>query len=183
MQDRDATPAHAELPGNQGPWPVERLLLDPENPRLPEHLRHADQAELLAYIEANYDLEELGWSMAERGYFAEEPLLVIDSQEDPDQLVVVEGNRRLATLKLLTSHLLRAQIGRRIWQDLAARLEENGHNLSHLPVRYYPSRADLLDYLGFRHVSGLLGWDPDAKARFVHQLIVDHGYNFQSAAS
>lgn len=183
MPDRDADTPQARLSElGQGRWSVDRLLLDGGNPRLPEELRDADQATLLAYVEANYDLEELGWSMAERGYFDEEPLLVIDAQDDPDCFVTVEGNRRLATLKLLTSEVLRGQIGRRIWHTLAQRLQENGFDLSEVPVRHYASRAALLEYLGFRHVSGLLGWDPDAKARFVHQLIVEHGYDFQGAA-
>ena len=52
---------------------------------------------MLAYIEANYDLEELGWSMAERGYFAEEPLLVIDAHAVADaRRMVIE--KKISTM-------------------------------------------------------------------------------------
>jgi len=154
------------------------LLLDPENPRLPADLRERDQIELLRYFVVHYDLEELGWSMAEKGYFAEEPLLTT-SAADADYRVVVEGNRRLATLKLLTDGDLRKAIGRPLWNELAQFAEE--HVLAEVPTRLYARRQDLLEYLGFRHVSGLMQWTADAKARYVRALVVDYGYSFQRA--
>jgi hypothetical protein len=52
----------------------------------------------LRFFEQEYDLEELGWSMAEKGYFNEEPLLTITDPADESRRIVIEGNRRLATL-------------------------------------------------------------------------------------
>jgi hypothetical protein len=161
------------------PWAVGSLDLDPENARLPEDFEDRTQIGLLRHFEEAYDLEELAWSMAEHGYFSEEPLLTVP-HPDPSRRIVVEGNRRLATLKLLTSSDARAAIGRpRLWEELAELAQD--HVLTHVPIRNYASRDELVEYLGFRHVSGLLQWTSEAKARFVHRLIVSHGYTFERA--
>lgn len=162
------------------PWRVDHLLLDNLNPRLPEELfGTANQGELLLHFYAEYDLQELGWSMAERGYFREEPLLVVDG-DDPSRRVVVEGNRRVAALKLLTDPAAREQVGAsRLWNELADAARDQ--RLEEVPTVRYDDRADLLEYLGFRHVSGLLAWEADAKARFVYRLVTQHAYDFQRA--
>ncbi len=161
-------------------WPVERLLLDSTNPRLPESLDERDQLALLRFFEQEYDLEELGWSMAEKGYFNEEPLLTVTDPIEESRRIVIEGNRRLAALRLLTDPRARDAIGKRLWYQLAESAADQ--DLSSVPTRNYASKADLLEYLGFRHVSGLLQWSADAKARFVHTLVIEHGYSFQKAA-
>ncbi len=161
-------------------WRVDHLLLDNLNPRLPERLYGvATQGELLLHFYTEYDLQELGWSMAEEGYFEEEPLLVVDA-DDPTFRTVVEGNRRLAALKLLTDQTTRENVGAsRLWSDLAA--AASAQQLDEVPTIRYDERDELLEYLGFRHVSGLLAWEADAKARFVRSLITVHGYDFQRA--
>jgi hypothetical protein len=163
-------------------WPVSELLLDPENPRLPEELRGSSQQELLVYIEAHYKLDELAFSMATKGYFSEEPLLVVPLAGSPGKRVVVEGNRRLATLMLLTEPANQERINKPIYRKLAAQALAEGHDLTSVAVRQYPSKARILEYLGFRHVSGIMQWEAEAKARFVHMLIAEQGYSFEKAA-
>jgi len=163
-------------------WQVANLLLDAGNPRLPDEYRSANQAELLVYIEKNYDLEELGWSMVVHGYFSEEPLLVITAGTGTNERIVVEGNRRLATLRLLCDEQSRTLIGKSIWTELAQLAVEEGKDLTHAPIREYETRAQLLEYLGFRHVSGLMQWEAEAKARFVYQLVTEYGYGFEQIA-
>jgi hypothetical protein len=158
---------------------VDLLDLDPHNARLPEDLTERTQAALLRHLEEAYGLEELAWSMAERGYFREEPLLTIASPTDGGRRIVVEGNRRLATLKLLTDAGARRTVGKHLWDEMAEFAAEQ--DLAEAPTRNYPDRESLLDYLGFRHVSGLLQWTPDAKARFVHRLVTEYGYSFERA--
>lgn len=51
-----------------------------------------------------------------------------------------------------------------------------------MPVRQYQNRGQLLEYLGFRHVSGLMQWEAEAKARFVYRLVTDYGYSFEQVA-
>lgn len=163
-------------------WSVAKLDLDPLNPRLPVQLRGASQDELLLHFVRYYDLDELAWSMAENGYWPEEPLLTTDTTDRSERRLVVEGNRRLAALKLLTDSQARAISGRPNYWDEVAALAVSEHDLSVVPTRNYLNRDALLEYLGFRHVSGLMPWKADAKARYIYSLIKEHGYDFDRAA-
>ena len=96
--------------------------------------------------------------------------------EDPYKgmhFIVIEGNRRLATLKLLTSADNRRNAGasNREWQSLARNASDL--DTDHIPVVVYPDRKSLDDYLGFRHITGPTPWRPEAKARFVIKLLRD----------
>jgi hypothetical protein len=133
-------------------------------------------------MERYYDLEELGWSMVEHGYFDEEPLLVVQPESTSDKRIVVEGNRRLATLKLLSDSQARLYVGKPVWDTIADAAAEKGRDLTRVPVREYHTRQELIEYLGFRHVSGLMQWEAEAKARFVYQLISDYGHDFGEVA-
>ena len=86
---------------------LSNLRLDPENPRLPRDEDWASQAEdrLLREFSRRYNLIELARSIVDKGFTPRyaEALLVVEDPSDPDRYVVIEGNRRLATLKLLTS--------------------------------------------------------------------------------
>jgi hypothetical protein len=159
---------------------LRNLRFDPSNMRLPRDAGLEDQTEILVYMAQTYELEEIGWSMAEHGYFEEEPLLTVALADDTR--LVVEGNRRLATLKLLTDPEARKLPGiSAVWEELAAFAAD--HKLDPVPTHRYPDSASLLGYLGFRHVSGLMEWSPDAKARFIYSLIAVHRLNFRKAGT
>src|SRR5262245_24532995 len=91
------------------PRPVADLRLDPENPRLALETG-ATQLAILKAMYANEALDELALSFARNGYFWEEPLVIVPASER-SKFVVVEGNRRLAALKLLLNSQLRERIG------------------------------------------------------------------------
>jgi len=80
---------------------VVTLLLDPRNPRIPGG-EMMEQGELLAELVAHDKVYELAKDIANDGLYPLESLLAI---EDDGNLYVVEGNRRLAALKLLTHHI------------------------------------------------------------------------------
>src|SRR4051812_8364551 len=79
---------------------VNKLHLDGKNPRLAEFAlgNKPTQTELLGILWQKMAVDELAMSIAARGYFTHEPLFV--SEED-GHLVVIEGNRRLAAIRLL----------------------------------------------------------------------------------
>ena len=79
--------------------PLERLWLDQINPRLTEDEQTAvtDHLTLLKLMDRQYDPLTIAESIAEHGYFASEPMIVLD--EGDDKLTVLEGNRRLTALK------------------------------------------------------------------------------------
>lgn len=172
--------------------PIDNIHLDPKNPRLPEGSQDKSEKELLKILYRDFDLRELAESMAKNGYFEEEPLVVIPRDipqnlkskghdlsrtdqefisliENPQtQFVVVEGNRRLATAKILLSQGLRDQLKIREWPRLS---EDLVSDLSKLPVIVYPERRDVVSYLGVRHVTGVMKWEPYAKARYIAGMI------------
>ncbi|MDE2759001.1 MAG: hypothetical protein OXH90_01720 [Paracoccaceae bacterium] len=150
------------------------LLLDPENPRLPREQNWHDvqEEEILKEFYKRYNLIELAYSIADKGFTPRhaEALLVIEVANSQNQYIVVEGNRRLATLKLLTNETYRKNI--RVsseWDELS---EKAAHKrLDPVPVVIYQSREILNDYLGFRHITGPTPWRPEAKARFIARLL------------
>ncbi|KAF0209327.1 MAG: hypothetical protein FD171_52 [Actinobacteria bacterium] len=163
---------------------IQDLLLDPRNPRIPpaDHLRTQD--ELLLLLARDYSLLEIGESIAQNNFFQEEPLAgAFDGREEPPY-TVVEGNRRLAALKLLTSELARdllraeRQAQASEWDQLA----EAAPEILEVPVVMYAQRDELLTFMGYRHITGVRPWRPLAKARFTHALIEEEGMDFRDAA-
>lgn len=174
--------------------PVERLELDPLNPRLPSEYQGKNQNELVYALHRLFELEEIALSLAENGYFDEEPLVAIPSalpkqlaemssdeieksQEYTDYInnpntkfIVVEGNRRLSTIKLLLDKGLRieAKIKAQFNYDLKPGVLED---ISILPVIIYPKRKDVLPYLGVRHITGIKKWDSYAKASYIASMV------------
>jgi hypothetical protein len=145
---------------------VERLRLDPENPRFVTDRDTTNLQEFLPWFNADADLLAVGSSIAANGYHAAEPLLVAPRDDDDDRLVVVEGNRRFAAVLVLLDPDLLPRLS--LFRELSdeADLEE----LRELPCLVYESRNQILDYLGNRHVVGVKEWKPLAKARYVKQL-------------
>ena len=80
---------------------LDELHFDPQNPRLPVELYYANDETVLRHLLLKGDLVELMASLGQLGYSPAEPLLVIPRTEGG--YVVIEGNRRLAALKLLAN--------------------------------------------------------------------------------
>lgn len=151
---------------------VEDLLLDPNNPRLPESLTGATQAELLIHLEHTAVLSELAASFVANGYFPNEPIVTLPPDPTTGQRVVVEGNRRTAALKILLGEPVAVEA------DLAFVLDPSPGEpaldaLRSIPAVETASPGDLRAYLGYRHISGLRTWGAEAKARFISKAVDD----------
>ena len=148
------------------PIAIHDLTLDPGNPRIVIE-PNPSQETLTIYLYERESLDELVMSFVENGYFPEEPLVAVLDQES-SEYVVVEGNRRLATLKLLLDQSLQDKLGVNGWPELT---NEQRSRLDPVPVVVYENRADVMPFLGFRHITGAKKWGPFQKARFVAQLV------------
>ncbi len=174
--------------------PISRLELDPKNPRLSEEAQGSTQEELITHLFDNFDLDEIAESMAKNGYFDEEPLVVIPKklprkllqrayrestdgakeyktfiEDDKTEFVVAEGNRRLATAKLLHDSDLRSRLKRA--KSWSIPTDQVLNDISNLPAIVYAERVDVLPYLGVRHITGNKKWDSYAKARYIAEMI------------
>lgn len=145
---------------------VENLLLDRENPRVVEELHGASQSDLLKYLFDNEVLDELAASFVANGYFGNEPILVLPPDGDGKR-IVVEGNRRVSTLMVLTKAHAAVEAGLE-FQLSPAPSEELLAELSQVPAYEVRDHEELGAYLGYRHIGGIRPWSAEAKARWIH---------------
>lgn len=142
---------------------INDLLLDHENPRLPTIVGRS-QDEMISFIGENYSIEELMQSIGENGFFNGEPLIVCPS--DNNKYLVIEGNRRLTALKLLSN----PELMERPSAAIRRISEEAVNNPEIVTAAVFENRTDVLNYLGHRHITGVKSWSSLAKARYLKQL-------------
>lgn len=138
---------------------------DPNNPRLPTDIDGNELSEVMKFMITSENLEDLVKSIGLQGYFSGEPLLIVPNENVVGRYIAVEGNRRLAALKILTG----AKPPRKA-STFAAILEEVTRVFETVPCMIYERREDVLGYLGYRHITGIQEWDHLAKARYLKQL-------------
>ncbi len=156
---------------------TEELHFDPDNPRF---YRLNDPSSVPAVIEemlADEGVQDLMLSIGQKGYFEGEPLLVTEAPDG--RLIVVEGNRRLAATKLLNRELEPPR--RRHKSVEVIRNEASVEAPTELPCIEYPSRKEVLRYLGYRHITGVKEWDSLSKAKYLAQLRDDFYEGFPKA--
>lgn len=163
---------------------IHNLFLDPLCRRLPRHRISlgTPQHEVLEMLRA-WVLDELAHSyLGNGGFWTHEPMIVVvESLYGYTRLVVVDGNRRLAALKLLYETTQGRPVPRK-WSEMfqGEKIPENLFN--RVPYVLAKSRAEVQTFLGFRHVTGIKQWAPDKKAAFIATLIDDDGMSYQDVA-
>jgi len=153
-----------------GSIPLEDLKLDPLNPRLPDEIQGKPESELLEYLFEHDALDELAASFVANNYFANEPVLVLPRDAD-GRRIVVEGNRRVSTLKILTKTRLADSLGLAFDLD-SEPSEEQLKLLQSVPAHEVADRQELSAYLGYRHIGGVRPWSSEAKARWIHTQVL-----------
>lgn len=151
---------------------VSQLLLDAHNPRLAAEESTRSQEELVRFLWNEMAVDEIAFSIAKNSFFEEERLFVIpqrasEPDSDTKKYVVVEGNRRLAAVKILLDDALRQDIGA---TELPTLSQTDREKLEKLPVSVYTSREELWQYFGFRHINGPKAWDPYSKAVYIAEV-------------
>lgn len=154
---------------------LSELHFDPENPRLPNYLKHKGDDEVLRYLLLECNLIELMLSIGEHGFFEGEPLLVVDRPDGG--YTVVEGNRRLGALKLLQKDAVPPVKPGQV-QEARDTTKESPVDI---PTMWFPNRDSILSYLGYRHITGIKEWDALAKARYLQQLRMRHKGSHEDA--
>jgi hypothetical protein len=159
---------------------VEALFLDPTNPRLGRESAgpKVTQSKVLELMQ-DWNLDELALSFVENGFWPQEALLVIEEQlYGTKRIVVVEGNRRLAALKLL-KEAISGHPNSKKWEEMAAGLTTQNDLFTKVPILRVGSRSDVDAFLGFRHVTGIMEWRPAEKAEYIAKLIESNHLSYE----
>lgn len=158
------------------------LCLDPRNPRLGlDAAEPSFSQKRVLELMRSWNLEELAVSFLENGFWPQEAVIVVKENlyGQSNTLVVVEGNRRIAAL----IYLMQAVEGSprsRAWRTLAEGVTPDHELFERIPYILSDSRADVIAYLGFRHVTGIKEWDPAQKAEFIASMIDDMGMSYDT---
>lgn len=150
---------------------VADLHFDPQNPRIPAFVDPSDESSVLDWMLEDAGLVELMGSIAAKGYFPAEPLLVTEVKGG-DGYWVLEGNRRLAAVKLLLDPQS-APRRKSAVLEMAGAVDDPA-SLRALPCAFFRDRTEVQDYLGYRHITGIKQWEPAAKARYLQGLFDVH---------
>ncbi len=160
---------------------LDELYLDPMNVRLGRNNTGRDVTqEQVLQLMVDWKLDELAVSFLEGGGFWTHEALLVTKEKlyGQQRLVVVEGNRRLATLKFLRKALDGEKTPRKL-AETAQKAKPPKDLFTKIPYIMVGSREEIESFLGFRHVTGIKDWKPAEKAEFIARLIDDGGMKYE----
>ena len=149
------------------PFPVSDLAFDIENPRLAEFDIADREADIIEVLWDTMDVQELVLSIAASGYFKHEPVIMCSEH---GRHVVIEGNRRLAAVKLL----LQPSLGNKLNGKIPEVSNELRESLQEIPA-LLSTREGAWRYLGFKHVNGPAKWGSYAKSKYIAEVHRNYG--------
>jgi hypothetical protein len=138
----------------------DELFFDEQNPRLQGEVEGQSQDDILKKLWDEFAVDEVALSITANGFFQYEPMF---AAKERGRLVVIEGNRRLAAVKLLLDPKLQRAVGA---TDLDPVTPAVRRTLLQLPV-IVCDRAEIWGFIGFKHVNGAQPWDAIAKADYI----------------
>ena len=144
--------------------PVADLIFDYKNPRLVEFDfgPNTSDDEMVKCLWDTMDVRELVMSITASGFFRHEPVVVT---EEEGKHVVIEGNRRLAAVKVI----LNADLARNLGVDIPPVSASVRRDLETLPA-IRDTRQGAWRYLGFKHVNGPAKWSGYAKSQYIAEV-------------
>ena len=131
------------------------LRFDLENPRFTTHSVKTDE-DVVRLLYEQSDVDELIQSILSAGYIDFEPVIV-----QRGTAVVLEGNRRLAALRLISDEALRSKL------KVSLPVIKNPVPFKGM-VRalWVDDRSEARAFIGFKHINGPFKWNALAKAKY-----------------
>ena len=144
--------------------PVASLRLDLNNPRLQtgDDISTATEREVIDFLADIAALDELVLSICTNGYLNLEPLIVFGPNGGP--YVVLEGNRRLAAIRIIKDPDLADELNIKLPSHVSKSVLGT---LDEVLVYRVAKPDDAREFIGFKHINGPQRWDAYAKARYV----------------
>lgn len=145
--------------------PVNLLNFDFNNPRLQTGLDIDVESEeaLVTTLADIAALDEIVTSICTNEYLNLEPLIVI-GEEDQGPFRVLEGNRRLASIKLILNPELAQKLGIKLPKAISHSVLSS---IQKILCHRVKTEEDARAFIGFKHINGPQRWDAYAKARYV----------------
>lgn len=144
------------------------LKLDSKNPRMPVSYHGKSEEEIIEYMLLDASLIELMLAIGENDFFPGEQLLVVKDKDG--KYKVIEGNRRLSAVKLLSNPEL-AKVQKIKIEKV---LEETEHRPQSIPCLIFNTEGEIYNYLGYRHITGIKEWKLLEKARYLYGLRIQN---------
>jgi len=144
---------------------IENIVLDWANPRISEFgvTESTSENAVLKILWEEMAVNELMYSIVSNGFWDYEPLIVI---KNGSEFIAIEGNRRLAAVKLLHSKYS-ISVPTHITDKVTSKLLSDTKNLPCIVVK---TREDSWKYIGFKHVNGPAKWGSYAKAKYIAEI-------------
>lgn len=157
---------------------VTSLFLDPLNPRIPEADENLSQRKLIEFLLEHDKVYELAKEIVDKGYFPTEALIGVQID---DKKYIVEGNRRLAALKLLINPDGAPAAYKKKFIALSDRADLSV--IKKVKVVLAPSREAAAPMILAKHTGlQVRGWSRIMQAKFYKQLL-DDGITVRQLAS
>ena len=171
---------------------INNIYLDPNNPRFwseKTRRRTSDRRVMEANVQSRVEqeirrhgIEELQYSILRNGFLPLDRVVVRPLDVVDNKYVVVEGNRRLAALKLLRSRIEENVV---IEEHISDEYLENLHEeTSQIDVLVYSGTdSDDISWIlqGIRHIGGIRNWEPAQRAKLVADQIENGNASFTEA--
>ena len=154
------------------PIPISRLLIDTENPRLAGSLEDQRAAICAVAVNQGPKLAVLAKDIAEHGLNPMDSLMVMPFEEDSQYSVVLEGNRRLAALKILEDPGLISGAVEDVIVSRFRRLSAQYKDaVKEAECVVFGSRAEAAHWIELKHTgenegAGIVKWGGTETARF-----------------
>jgi hypothetical protein len=140
-----------------------QLFFDEDNPRLAtgDKISAENEVAIISTLREISDLDELIGSICANTYLDLEPLIAMPRTGG---YTVLEGNRRLAAIKLIQNPDLAKKCKVSLPEGISQAVYDSLKNVTIVTVNS-PSEAQA--FIAFKHINGPYRWDSHAKAKFV----------------
>ena len=144
------------------------LSFDWQNPRIPsQYLKGVvSHTDMTVFLYHTYAVSELATSMALAGYFPQDPMTVT---REHGLDTVLDGNRRLAAIRVLTDPELAAKLHAKLPEPRPGALE----TLGRIPIFLTDRRSNWRRTLK-THAYGRTTWHSRNRADYIHHLHQEH---------
>jgi hypothetical protein len=153
---------------------ISNLCFDHYNPRLIEYgiEETVTDDEILKILFDETNITELIQSIISNGFFCNEAFLVV---LEKNKYIVIDGNRRLAAIKILSDPIYSEMYGWKNhsdYKDVFQQIETVPCLLS--------TRNNSWNSIVYRHIKGFLKWNSYTKAGYIASLHRDYGISLES---